>query len=140
MTIAKTSSDSVKLKKAGVGANFCMHKYFFDKSESWKAVLAEEREANQDADGEEDVEDDGQSKLGVIRFDPIDARHLSSLPLIKGRLEKLLRNSPHHMHRALNLVTAIVRVLHMDMRVCDGAFTRAFLIPTKPSAVSFRLV
>ncbi|PSR80716.1 hypothetical protein PHLCEN_2v6632 [Hermanssonia centrifuga] len=102
-----------KRKKSGVGANFCIHKYFYERSEIWKIVQAEEDEANQAfLPKAEEVADDVEdltlaSNLGAIHFDPIDTRHLSSLPLIRARLEKLLKNSPHHMHAAQNLLVTI---------------------------------
>ncbi len=115
---ADSHFSSEKRKKSGVGANFCIHKYFYERSEIWKIVQAEEDEANQALlPKAEEVADDVEgltlaSNLGAIHFDPIDTRHLSSLPLIRARLEKLLKNSPHHMHAAQNLLITIVRALH----------------------------
>ena len=101
---------SVKLKKAGVGANFCIHKYFFERSETWKTVQAEADEATQAENDQDDepIDDDNESKHGSVRFDPIDSRHLSSLPLIKSRLVKLLKNSPSNIYKYANLIVAIV--------------------------------
>ncbi len=105
-----------KRKKSGVGSNFCIHKYFFERSHTWQTVLAEEAEANAidalKAELDEDVglEDDasaGPSTLG-ISFEPIDTRHLSSTPLVRARVVKLLKSSPHNMHTMHNLLTTIV--------------------------------
>ncbi|KAI0344000.1 hypothetical protein BDW22DRAFT_1355246 [Trametopsis cervina] len=109
-----------KRKKSGVGANFCIHKYFFERSEIWKGVLAEEGKLRQlmvkkeeEDDGDMDMDDMDDAASGPsstivqIQFDPIDSRHLSSLAIVKDRVEKLLRNSPHYMHSAQNLLPTI---------------------------------
>lgn len=114
------SIDSEKRKKSGVGANFVVHKYFFERSETWKDVLAEEEKANKAAlmkseepdldfnmDGNEDTV---APNLGRIKFDPIDGRHLSSLAIVRSRIETLLRNSPHNMHTMHDLLVTIVRM------------------------------
>ena len=61
-----------------------------------------------DGEGEEEESETPVPSLSTIQFDPIDTRHLSSLPLIRARLEKLLVNSPHKMHAAQNLLVVIV--------------------------------
>ena len=81
-------------------------------------MLVEEGKASQaivqkkeDADVDMDDEDFTLApSLGHIQFDPIDTRHLSSLAIIRSRLETLLRNSPHHMHITQNLLVTIVRL------------------------------
>lgn len=112
---------SEKRKKSGVGSNFCIHKYFFERSATWKTVLAEEAEANAidalKAELDEDVglddEIDGTPMNLQLAFDPIDLRHLSSTPLVRSRVIKLLKNSPHNMHTMHNLLATIVcRRLH----------------------------
>lgn len=71
------------------------------------ALKKEERD---DAHLDLDEEDAAPApNLGQLRFDPIDSRHLSSLTIVKDRLEKLLRNSPHNMHSAQNILVTIVR-------------------------------
>jgi oxalate---CoA ligase len=42
------------------------------------------------------------------RFDPIDSRHLSSLPLLRGRVVKLLNNSANSLHPSQNLLVTLV--------------------------------
>lgn len=84
-------------------------------------VQAEEHEAAQasvaGADSfmldEEDEQMQTAPQMGTLVFDTIDTRHLSSLPLIRARLEKLLRNSPHQMHAAQNLLVKIVSTFWM---------------------------
>ena len=98
---------SVKLKKAGVGANFCIHKYFFERSDTWKNVRAEANDVKQESDNEDEPMEDGTESK--VLFDPIDSRHLSSLPLIRTRLEKLLKSTPSNIHKFANLIVAIVR-------------------------------
>lgn len=146
---------SEKRKKSGVGANFCIHRYFFERSEIWQDVLAEEGKANQtlvqkteEPEDDMDMDMEGSTpahSLGHIHFDPIDSRHLSSLAIIRNRLEMLLRNSPHHMHAAQNLLVTIVCILSASIitgwaKVClvcvrvfrtlsnrtDGSFRPAF--------------
>ncbi|KAI0935940.1 hypothetical protein AcV5_004217 [Taiwanofungus camphoratus] len=105
----------VKRRRPGVSTNICVHKYFFERSAVWKQVLEEEAQANapQQADAKEepeqdaDEEDSAQHSLTAVHFDPIDSRHLSSLPLIRARLTKLLKNSPHYLHSYTNLLPKI---------------------------------
>ncbi|KAF7340022.1 B-block-TFIIIC domain-containing protein [Mycena venus] len=42
-----------------------------------------------------------------LHFTPIDARHLSSMPLVKGRIIKLLKASKNLMHASNNMLIAI---------------------------------
>lgn len=51
-----------------------------------------------------DVEDPNS-----LNFTPIDARHLSSLPLISGRVIRLLKASKNHMHASNNMLITLVR-------------------------------
>ena len=59
---------------------------------------------------------EGDSKV-TISFDPIDTRHLSSLPLVRGRLVKLLKASQNNMHSSTNLLVAIVCVIRLHSLV-----------------------
>ncbi|KAI0786110.1 hypothetical protein C8Q75DRAFT_304194 [Abortiporus biennis] len=100
-----------KRKKSGVGSNFCIHKYFFDRSPTWKTVLAEEAEANAIDQLKTELDDDGEGNQepssSNITFEPIDLRHLSSLPLVRARVVKLLKASPHQMHTTHNLLVTV---------------------------------
>ena len=102
---------SVKVRRGGVGTHFCLHRYFFDTDPSWKEIreeenLAEAKESlsaqpNPDEE-DENYEEDGAT--AVHRFPPIDARHLSSLPLVSARIVKLLKMSKNNMHAANNII------------------------------------
>ena len=92
-----------------------MHKYFYERSPIWQQVHTEEQEAvskeqAKEVDGDsEEEEDDEETKLfAPVHFDPIDSRHLSSLPVLRARLTKLLKNCPHQMHTSNNLLVKIV--------------------------------
>ncbi|KAF8912964.1 hypothetical protein CPB84DRAFT_1670756 [Gymnopilus junonius] len=102
----------VKVRRGGVGTHFCIHRYFFDRSSSWKAIRDEETQAenlqmkkqsNEPDIGEDDDIEDPES----LNFTPIDARHLSSLPLISGRVIKLLKASKNHMHASNNMLITL---------------------------------
>ncbi|KAJ6501642.1 hypothetical protein C8R47DRAFT_1108154 [Mycena vitilis] len=105
----------VKVRRGGVGSHFCIHRYFFDRSESWKAIREEETRAaaaeagkapkvTSTADQEEDA---GPPELPGLHFSPIDARHLSSMPLVKARIIKLLKASKNLMHASNNMLIAL---------------------------------
>ncbi|KAF9478011.1 hypothetical protein BDN70DRAFT_809556 [Pholiota conissans] len=103
----------VKVRRGGIGTHFCIHKYFFERSSSWKAIRDEEAQAEnshaktqqfeQDlAEGDGDIEDPNS-----LNFTPIDARHLSSLPLISGRVIKLLKASKNYIHASNNMLITL---------------------------------
>ncbi|KDQ54862.1 hypothetical protein JAAARDRAFT_352005 [Jaapia argillacea MUCL 33604] len=106
----------VKIRRGGVGSHFCIHKYFFERSPLWKQIRDEEAKGKQDAvdveqsqtigEGEE-AEETQSAATTLLRFDPIDARHLSSLPLVRARVVKLLRNSTNYMHASQNMLIKI---------------------------------
>lgn len=65
-----------------------------------------------------------------LGFEPVDSRHMSSLPLIKNRIVKLLKASQNNMHASNNLIVTIVS----DAQSWYGAFTeflQGFTNPTK---------
>ncbi|KAJ7071454.1 hypothetical protein C8F01DRAFT_1110582 [Mycena amicta] len=102
----------VKVRRGGVGTHFCIHKYFFERSDLWRAIREEETRANAalEADDNPDVpEEDGEQPPPVLDlgFTPIDARHISSLPLLKGRVIRLLKVSKNQMHASNNMLIAI---------------------------------
>ncbi|KAI0304649.1 hypothetical protein BC826DRAFT_977421 [Russula brevipes] len=98
----------VKLRRGGVGTNFCIHKYFFDRSPLWRQI---QDEGGKDPDeggpdnGEIASTQDGSQ--APVQFDPIDARHLSSLSLIQSRIVKLLKHSESQTHPSQNLLVTI---------------------------------
>lgn len=57
--------------------------------------------------------------LADLGFTPIDARHLSSLPLIQGRVMKLLKASHNHIHAANNMLLKIVGLTWQWMANCN---------------------
>ena len=96
-----------------------IHKYFYERDLSWQQIRDEEAQAQ----AEEDLSDDDQQGDDVPRetdvsqkvsqnFDPIDARHLSSLPLVRSRVIKLLKASRNNLHTSQNMLTVIVCFLH----------------------------
>ncbi|KAF8589533.1 hypothetical protein K439DRAFT_1332462 [Ramaria rubella] len=101
----------VKLGKGGAGGgNFCIHKYFYERSPFWEGVRREEHlsQGNQHEKkftGYEATGLDGP-KLEV-QFDPIDSRHLISAQLIKSRVVKLLKSSENGLHIYQNLIMAV---------------------------------
>lgn len=54
-----------------------------------------------------------------LHFDPIDARFLSSLPLVQGRISRLLKCSKYGLHKYLNLLIAIVSLFSHFSSVHD---------------------
>ncbi|TCD70634.1 hypothetical protein EIP91_002353 [Steccherinum ochraceum] len=104
-----------KRKKTGVGAHVIIHKYFFERSPVWQAVVAEEAEAadtdliKAELEGEDEGDDDVVTQANVT-FEPLDSKHLASLPIIRARIVKLLQASPYHMHPVKNIMLRIVRV------------------------------
>jgi oxalate---CoA ligase len=88
----------LKLRRGGVGTNFCIHKHFFERSPLWRQMSL--------------TPDGFQAPL---RFDPIDARHLSSLSLVQSRIVKLLKHSEFHTHPSQNLLVAIVSKNPLDL-------------------------
>lgn len=65
---------------------------------------------NPNPDEEDDPADNEEAtkEAEVLHFSPIDARFLSSRPLVRARVRKLLRNSPNYLHAFVNLLVAIV--------------------------------
>ncbi|KAJ7275459.1 hypothetical protein B0H12DRAFT_1087414 [Mycena haematopus] len=105
----------VKVRRGGIGSNFCIHKYFFDRSELWKTIRDEETraaaqipsQAAPTATSALSHEEDAPPELPDLDFSPIDARHLSSMPLVKARIIKLLKASKNCMHASNNMLVAI---------------------------------
>ena len=97
-----------------MGTHFVIHKYFYERSCSWKAIREEEHEAETHwmKAEEHDVEDADRTDLETkqLNFTPIDARHLSSYPLISQRVVKLLRASKNHMHASKDMLMILVHL------------------------------
>ncbi|KAK7019694.1 hypothetical protein VNI00_017994 [Paramarasmius palmivorus] len=99
----------VKRRQGGVGTNFVVHKFIFERSPSWKAVREQEgkaAEATVQPVGN-DVEDEEPSETVKLDFPPIDSRHLSSMALIRANIIKLLKASRNNMHVYGNMIVAI---------------------------------
>ncbi|KAG9223138.1 hypothetical protein PLEOSDRAFT_155121 [Pleurotus ostreatus PC15] len=104
----------VKVRRGGVGTHLCLHKHFYDTSPRWREVREEESKAQQLFHGAPEPDDAGDmaeeaapQTLSNLGFTPIDARHLSSLPLIQARVMKLLKASHNHIHAANNMLLKI---------------------------------
>lgn len=102
----------------------CVHKYFYERSPVWQQVVAEEKKAvseehakDGEGDSDEDLDQEETKPLAPVHFDPIDARHLSSMPVLRSRLTKLLKNCPHYMHTSNNLILKIVSRTRVGVRV-----------------------
>lgn len=111
----------VKLRRGGVGSNFCIHKYFFEHSPLWRQIQDEDANSSKDPQAEGGDVDHEETSLtqdgpqAPVQFDPIDARHLSSLSLIQSRIVKLLKNSESHTHPSQNLLVTIVSEITLDL-------------------------
>lgn len=130
----------MKVRRGGVGTHFCIHKYFFDRSPSWKAIRDEETRAEDTQKKAEsrktespNEEEDGNKNIQSLDFTPIDARHLSSLPLIRARVVKLLKASRNQMHASNNmLITLVGNLLTVsDRPIFNTSFYRVFPIQRK---------
>ncbi|KAG2370198.1 hypothetical protein BDR07DRAFT_1386752 [Suillus spraguei] len=105
----------IKARRGGVGNHSCIHKYFVERSAFWQRIQQEEAKDDepivvgeshsQDATP---VEDRTPSVAPLeLDFEPVDSRHLSSLPLIKKRIVKLLKASQNNIHASNNLIITI---------------------------------
>ena len=129
----------VKLRRGGVGTNFCIHKYFFESSPLWRQIQDEGVNSAKDLEAEGggiDAEETSLTQDGSqapVKFDPIDARHLSSLPLIQSRVVKLLKHSESHTHPSQNLLVAIVSKNSLGFHLLSilTSVSQGFLNPTK---------
>lgn len=101
---------SVKVRRGGVGTHLCLHKYFYERNPSWKAIREEEDRAEEGRREDKQVKDTGDDVEGTAYsgFTPIDSRHLSSLPLVRARVLKLLQASKNHIHPSNNMLVTIV--------------------------------
>jgi transcription factor C subunit 3 len=108
----------VKVRRGGVGTHFCIHKYFFERNSSWKAIRDEENQAENAQAKDRSIstrgiekfpEDDSEPEdSDLLNFTPIDARHLSSLPLVSARVIRLLKASKNCIHASNNMLITLV--------------------------------
>jgi hypothetical protein len=86
------------------------------------------------------VEDGTPSAASLeLDFEPVDSRHLSSLPLIKNRIVKLLKASQNNIHASNNLIITIVG----RVQLCCGFLLnphRALQIQPRQTAASLKPV
>lgn len=136
----------MKVRRGGVGTHFCIHKYFFDRNPSWKAIRdeatqAEDLQKNGNLDAAVLDEEEAGVNATALKFTPIDARHLSSLPLISARVVKLLKASKNFIHASNNMLITLVSVrkLFFHSETSSFWFYRGFLIRLKPTAAFFRV-
>ncbi|KAF8446218.1 hypothetical protein L210DRAFT_3529314 [Boletus edulis BED1] len=103
----------IKARRGGVGNHTCIHKYFVERSPLWQQIQEEEARDDEPITDERvklsDTTDEVTDLDGPLHvlFDPIDSRHLSSLPLVKNRIIKLLKASRNHIHQSNNLLMTI---------------------------------
>lgn len=110
---------------------------------SWKAIRDEEIEAEalnlSKSMGEPDLlEDEDVQGPQSLTFTPIDARHLSSLPLISARVVKLLKASKNHIHASNNMLITLVRYSSFAIINNLISFFRDFQIQQRQIVGSFR--
>lgn len=117
----------LKLRTGGLSPNLALHRFFWDRSPTWRKIRAEEAATEEDApeandpsveaeldqehgddDAEESDIEEAQQEAKKHHFDPIDARFLSSAPLVRSRVIKLLKHSQNQIHVYKNTLLAIV--------------------------------
>ena len=123
-----------------------IHKYFYERDLFWQQIRDEEAHAQ----AEEDLSDDDQQGGDEPRecqnvtqsFDPIDSRHMSSLPLVRSRVIKLLKASRNNLHTSQNMLATIVSILHIFVYlfVLTFHFCRVLLIQRNRIVVPSKLV
>jgi hypothetical protein len=93
--------------------NFCIHKYFYENSPSWKKVREEENAIqNEKPDEGDETEEAGDARQYFIQFEPMDKRALASLAVLRSRIVKLLENSENSMFPLTNIAPHVVGNLH----------------------------
>lgn len=125
----------VKLRRGGVGTNFCVHKYFFERSPLWRQIQDEGVNSSKDIQEADGLDNEETASIqdgfqAPVQFDPIDARHLSSLSLIQSRIVKLLKHSESHTHPSNNLLVTIVSKTRWTW--IYGHFNHSFLGVLEP--------
>ena len=108
------SSFRLKVRRGGIGTHFVIHKYFYERDTSWQQIREEENKAEAEASTKtQPSAEDGDSleiSTASLEFEPMDSRHLSSLPLLRSRIVKLLKASKNHIHQSNNILTTLVRI------------------------------
>ncbi|KAJ3753325.1 hypothetical protein EV360DRAFT_24151, partial [Lentinula raphanica] len=126
----------VKARRSGVGTHFVIHRFFFECSLHWKAIRDEELQAElnakdtQNAEGSvaaEGQEEEEIANVASLGFMPIDSRHLSRLPLVRGRVMKLLKAFTNNMHVSNNVRYSVCNLVFK----WSDSFRKGFARPTK---------
>jgi hypothetical protein len=112
--LTQNGESRLKLRQPGSGMYFCVHKYFYQRSEHWKDVREEENKVDMKSKAKDsnlnDVDADVQNIPSAREsLAPLDARHLSSLTIVRSRLVKLLEGCTNHLHAAQNIIKTLVR-------------------------------
>lgn len=134
----------IKARRGGVGNHAVIHKHFVERSALWQQIQEEARDDEVIITGENIQPMDMTDEAGVpsgpsqINFDPIDARHLSSLPLVKNRIVKLLKTSRNNMHASNNLLMTIVWCSTHSGSQSHHFFFRGLCIRQRQTAASSR--
>lgn len=104
----------MKCRKPGVGANFAILKHFYDSDPFWQSVR-EEGARDADLEGcetnQERTHSGFEGSEAFLHFDPIDARHLSSLDLLRSRIVTLLKAQERQMFLCTNILPVLVRLV-----------------------------
>lgn len=116
------------MKRSKTGVSTIVHKDLFKRDATWRSIVDEENRAreeqkrkaqnleHEDEADREDQYDEGDRESSVslaVQFDPVDQRHLSSMDLVRGRITTLLKNSPHGLHAANNLLPKLVSITYV---------------------------
>jgi transcription factor C subunit 3 len=101
------------------------------KAENIRNILHDEGQLPEDVDQESAI-------TSSSKFEPMDARHLSSLPLLRARVVKLLKASKNQMHESNNIMLKLVCTpFCMESSGSKGNF-QGFVNPTKTDRRFFR--
>jgi hypothetical protein len=137
----RLSHFSVKIRRAGVGTHFCMHKHFYEQSEFWQTVRDEEAaEKAKAAQQAEKMDVDPQPDTKAAQFDPIDpidSRHSfeSSPRSLTPRQVAYSFKQPDA--RIANLLVRLVGVPHFAPILLDLKLPRDLRILQRLIAGSF---
>ncbi|KAL5495552.1 hypothetical protein ACEPAI_1015 [Sanghuangporus weigelae] len=141
----------VKLRRGGNSQNFCVHKYFFDRSPVWRHVREEENRASGEAI--ENARDGGENgfeseSFEFPQFDPIDTRHLTSLTILRQRLIKLLKHSPEGIQPYTNISVKIEKgfyprsrtdrrffIVRLNELINEGTVEKIFVPSANPDTI-----
>ncbi|KAH8120510.1 hypothetical protein DFH11DRAFT_1685786 [Phellopilus nigrolimitatus] len=143
----------VKLRRGGTSQNFCVHKYFFDRSPTWKKIREEELRVQEESTERETsavTTAAGDNRTpDPLYFDPIDTRHLSSLNILRQRLVKLLKHSANETQQYTNIAIRIgfrprsrtdrrFFITRLKELINEGTVEKIFVTSTNPDTTKNR--